>query len=278
MRKLIVALAASAISDAAASASELRYTYTGRDFTNVDVNGPSTPFTTSDFISFTFTSLDALEPNLSDAGFAGPITSWSLTLGPLSYSSLDPTSVLYSINFSTDSSGQITAWQFTTQTDVVAPNLEPAEYPPTPYEEEVASFNLPPTFGVADLIYIPSIYQDSYYAYNSGSPGTWTVTSVPELSTWAMMLAGFAALGFACHARRRRPKASARRRPRVQATPRRGSIVKLSCGLLSVLLVALPPRLTRSSSFRRLRRLPALCRPCNSTIPTSVSQARVPTP
>ena len=123
MRRLIVALAASAISASAASANELRYTYAGNDFTNVDVHGPSTPFTTSDFISFTFTSPYALGPNLSDAGFAGPITSWSLTLGPLSYSSLVPASVLYSINFSTDSSGHITAWQFTTQTNVVAPNL-----------------------------------------------------------------------------------------------------------------------------------------------------------
>ena len=147
MRISIVALAASVISTAAASASDLRYTYTGDDFTNVDVHGPSTPFTTSDFISFTFTSPYAVGPNLSDAGFAGPITSWSLTLGPLSYSSLDPTSVLYSINFSTNSSGQITAWQFTTQTNVVAPNLQPAQYLPTPYEEEVASFNLPPTLG-----------------------------------------------------------------------------------------------------------------------------------
>lgn len=212
MRTLIVALAATAISAGAVSGSELRYTYTGQDFTNVDVHGPSTPFTTSDFISFTFTSPDALGPTLSDAGFAGPITSWSLTLGPLSYSSLDPTSVLYSINFSTDSSGQITAWQFTTQTNVVAPNLQPAEYPPTPYEEEVASFNLPPTFGVADLIYIPSIYQDSYYAYSSNSPGTWTVTSVPEPSTWAMMLVAFAGLGFAAHSADRRLIAGSRKR------------------------------------------------------------------
>jgi hypothetical protein len=204
MRTLIVALAAGAISAGAASATELRYTYTGQDFTNVDVHGPSTPFTTSDFISFTFTSPYALAPNLDEGGFAGPITSWSLTLGPLSYSSLDPTSVLYSINFSTDSSGHITAWQFTTQTDVVAPNLQPAEYPPTPYEEEVASFNLPPTFGVADLIYIPSIYQDSYYAYNGDSPGAWTVTSVPEASTWAMLLTGFAGLAFAAHSAQRR--------------------------------------------------------------------------
>jgi hypothetical protein len=210
MRRLIVALAASAISASAASANELRYTYAGNDFTNVDVHGPSTPFTTSDFISFTFTSPYALGPNLSDAGFAGPITSWSLTLGPLSYSSLVPASTLYSINFSTDSSGHITAWQFTTQTNVVAPNLQPAEYPPTPYEEEVASFNLPPTFGVADLIYIPSIYQDSYYAYNSDSPGTWTVTSAPEPSTWAMLVAGFAALGFAYRARWREPIACRR--------------------------------------------------------------------
>ena len=92
---------------------------------------------------------------------------------------------------------------FTTQTDIVAPDLEPAEYPPTIYEEEVGSYNLP-EFGVADLVYIPSIYQDSYYASNSDAPGTWTVTPVPEASTWFMLALGFAWLGAASFARRRK--------------------------------------------------------------------------
>ena len=39
-------------------------------------------------------------------------------------------------------------------------------------------------------------YWDSYYLDNSGSQ-TLSVTAVPEPSTWAMMLIGFASLGFA---------------------------------------------------------------------------------
>jgi len=39
-------------------------------------------------------------------------------------------------------------------------------------------------------------YWDSYYPDNSGSQ-TLSITTVPETSTWAMMLAGFAGLGYA---------------------------------------------------------------------------------
>jgi hypothetical protein len=114
----------------------------------------------------------------------------------LSFSSAN--SVLYSINFSTNASAGITGYQFTTQTNVVAPHLLPANYPPTVYEEEVFSFDLP-SLGVEDGIYIPSIFQDSTYSYNVGTPGVWTITGVPEPSTWAMLLMGFAGLGFAAH-------------------------------------------------------------------------------
>ena len=39
-------------------------------------------------------------------------------------------------------------------------------------------------------------------SFATGLGGTLTVTAVPEVSTWAMMLAGFAALGFAGYRRR----------------------------------------------------------------------------
>jgi hypothetical protein len=181
---------AAVVAPASASAEVWRYSYTGNDFTNVNQ-----PFTTSDSIKFQFTSTALLGDDLNDAGFSDPILQWSLSLGPLSYSSAN--SVLYSLNFSTDAIGKITTYQFTTQTDVVAPGLLPAEYPPTPYEEEVFSFDLPGQFGVADGIYIPSIHQDSYYSYNSGAPGSWAVSAVPESSTWAMLCFGFAVLGIA---------------------------------------------------------------------------------
>jgi hypothetical protein len=182
------------------------YAYAGNDLTDVTSAccGADTPFTTSDAFRFQFTSPSLLAPNLTDAGFSAPIDSWSLSVGPLHYASGAPGNVLYSINFSTDAAGKITGYQFTTQTDVVAPDLLPAEYPPTPYEEEVFSFDLPAEgFGVEDGIYIPSIFQDSTYASNSGSPGTWTITAVPEPLTWVVMLAGLFGVGAALRAARR---------------------------------------------------------------------------
>lgn len=190
------ALAAFSLVSSPALAASYLYTYTGNDLTDVTsacCGKPDTPFTTSDFIRFQFRSPDLLGPDLVDAGFAAPITSWSLSLGPLSYSSAD--GVLYSINFSTNAASQIIAYQFTTQTDVVAPNLIPAEYPPTPYEEEVFSFDFPALGEVEDGVYIPSIFQDSAYAANVDDAGTWTITAVPEPATWAIMLVGLGGLG-----------------------------------------------------------------------------------
>jgi len=174
-----------------AEATIWTYTYTGNTFTTVNP-----PWTKLDAIDFKFSSPTLLGDNLVDAGFPGSVLSWSLSVGPLSYSSATPGSVLYSINFSTDASGKIIGYQFTTQTDTTAPGLLPPEYPPTPYEEEVFSFDLPALLGKADGIYIPSIFQDSYYTYNSGAPGTWTVTAaVPEPATWAVLLIGICGIG-----------------------------------------------------------------------------------
>lgn len=200
----IMVAGATGLAAAPASAGWL-YSYTGKPFTDVTSAccGPDTPFTTSDYISFHFTSPDLLAPNLNDAGFSAPITGWALSVGPLSYNNTD--GVLYSINFSTNAFGNITGYQFTTQTNVVAPNLLPAEYPPTPYEEEVFSFDLPAPLGMEDGIYIPSIFQDSSYASNTGSPGAWTISSVPEPGAWALMLIGVGCVGAAL---RRRERAS----------------------------------------------------------------------
>jgi hypothetical protein len=39
----------------------------------------------------------------------------------------------------------------------------------------------------------------------SGNPGTWQVASVPEPSTWAMMILGFAGIGFMAYRRKSKP-------------------------------------------------------------------------
>lgn len=193
------------VSPIAASADYL-YTYTGNDFTDVTsvCCGNDTPFTTSNFIKFQFITPYGLGTNWNDVGFPpAPPTWWSLSVGPLKFGSADGESVIYSMNFSTNASAQITAWQFTTQTDVVAPNLLPWEYPPQPYVEEVFSANIPGVFCCEDAIYIPRIFQDSNYALNANNPGTWTITSIPESSTWSLMLAGFAGLGYATYRSRK---------------------------------------------------------------------------
>jgi hypothetical protein len=197
-RGLIIgaALASAFLGPANGSATTWDYIYTGNKFTGVN-----TPFTTSDFISFQFISSTLLGPNLNDTPFPG-ITQWSLSVGPLSYSSAN--GVLYSINFSTNTASQITAWQFTTQTDVVAPGLPPPVYSPTPYVEEVFSFNLPSIFGVADGIYIPSLRMDSYYSYNSSDPGTWRITATPVPAALPLFAGGLGIVGALVRRRKRK--------------------------------------------------------------------------
>jgi PEP-CTERM motif len=200
--------AAVALAASHASATSYLYTYTGNDLTGVTsacCGAPDTPFTTSDFISFQFRSTALLGPNEDDTPFAAPISSFRLSVGPLHYSSADAGSIIYSINFSTDALGQITGYQFVTQTDVVAPHLQPPVYPPTPYEEEVFSFDLPAIgYGPEDGVYIPSIAQDSTYAYNAGPPGTWTISAVPEPSSWTMLLLGVGGAGAVLRSARRK--------------------------------------------------------------------------
>jgi hypothetical protein len=177
---------------ASASATEYVYKYTGLPFTSVNQ-----PFTTLDAINFSFTTTALLGNNMVDQSPLAPIQSWFLTLGPLSYSSAN--SVLYSINFSTNAIGKITGYQFTTQTNVVAPGLLAAGYPPSQYVEEIFSWDFSPAIGgvgVADGIYIPSIFPNSYYASNSGTPGSWTVSEVPEPLPAAMLMAGLGLISF----------------------------------------------------------------------------------
>ena len=187
-----------------ASATVYNYSYMGQPFTSVQ-----TPFTTSDAISFQFQSIGQLGDNWNDMSFVAPISAWSLSIGPLSIS--NSTDTLYSINFSTNAMGQITGYQFTTQTNTIL--NPPSGVTLAPYAEEVFSFDLPAMFGVADGIYIPSIEADSYYSYNENMAGTWyldgqiiSATPLPAaLPLFATGLGGLGLLGW----RRKRKVAAA---------------------------------------------------------------------
>ncbi len=50
--------------------------------------------------------------------------------------------------------------------------------------------------------FTPGVYTGMYNVYD-GATDTVTLTAVPEVSTWAMLLAGFAGLGFAAYRRTR---------------------------------------------------------------------------
>lgn len=181
------------------------YTYTGQPFTEGDYwcgGSPCSPYTTADAIHFQFTTTTPLGDNWTDVPPSG-IQSWSLSVGPLHDSSSNPLSILYSINFSTGATGNIIGYQFVILDPVAVPGLLPQEYfgssnpswenPPYPwYTEEVLAADLSPYF--EDGVYIPSIFQDGFYADNQSKPGTWAVTSTPEPST--MLLLGSALLGF----------------------------------------------------------------------------------
>lgn len=196
---LTLAVLATSLIAVNASAAAWTYTYTGNPFTFARA-----PFTTNDAIHFQFTSTGQIGANWNDQGFSAPIVNWSVSLGPLHYSSSDPSSVLYSINFSTNALNKIIGYQFTTQTDVIAPGLPPPAYPPTPYKEEVFSFNTP-QFGVADGVYIPSIAQDSYYSYNEKNAGAWQISAVPEPKSSILLLAGLGIVSFVARRKQRNP-------------------------------------------------------------------------
>jgi hypothetical protein len=128
--------------------------------------------------------------NLFGPNFADNIT-------PISFSFSDGVQTLTNntvgfdgvFGITTDASGNITFWGVD-----VLDSLE---------EDRITSFSLkPPNVGIGDSASIgPSVI-----AFNDGMAGTWAIAPpnapVPEPSTWAMSLLGFAGLGFAAYRRK----------------------------------------------------------------------------
>lgn len=84
---------------------------------------------------------------------------------------------------------------FHVTTETLAPEYRPPDYTDASYEVKLYK-------GVNDLSFISG----DFPASNQYGPviGNVSVSAVPELSTWAMMLAGFAGLGFAGYRRSRK--------------------------------------------------------------------------
>jgi hypothetical protein len=172
------------------ASAQVVYKYTGNNFTNVFAPG----YTTSDKITGTLTLSSALPDSLSIlTNEAGLVTSYSFSDGVNSFvSPCCDTGNQTVFDFTTDSSGNITGWTVTLETD---DNLTGD----MTTQSGVSAFDQSLTGGVLG-------------GSNDGSPGVWTLESassaVPEPASWMLLVMGFGALGWRARSGRKPLSAS----------------------------------------------------------------------
>jgi hypothetical protein len=172
------------------ASAQVVYKYTGNNFTNVFAPG----YTTSDKITGTLTLSSALPDSLSIlTNEAGLVTSYSFSDGVNSFvSPCCDTGNQTVFDFTTDSSGNITGWTVTLETD---DNLTGD----MTTQSGASAFDQSLTGGVLG-------------GSNDGSPGVWTLESassaVPEPASWMLLVMGFGALGWRARSGRKPLSAS----------------------------------------------------------------------
>ena len=165
------------------------YAYTGLDFTTAVGS-----YSTSDSVTGDFTVLTQLSNGLH-------------VITPLSYSFSDGVQTLTNLNSKAVisvvvSSGKISTWTVDLYTGATAATSG-AEVISTTY----TSF-LKVDFGTEDYTN-PLSVNFGERTTSTDLKGSWNVSAVPEPSTWALMLLGFAGIAFAGYRRSRPPAASA---------------------------------------------------------------------
>lgn len=191
----------------AALASSVTYTYTGNDFDNYEA---SAPWTTSDFVTASFTFVSPLPDNLpttflfapGSAVTASEIESWTVNDGVSTYDPGDGATLLNFI-LATGPSGNITTWSFNVYNPTLA--CKPHAF---------SGWNGGPSSGDAQD---EGEYDEPCPPYpapsvgaNVGYPGHWTESqavppAVPEPTTTVLITIGGATL---LVARRRKQRKS----------------------------------------------------------------------
>lgn len=149
-------------------ASSVTYTYTGNDFETVIA-----PYTTSDFVSGSFTLTSPLADNMAESAITP--ASYSFTDGVQTFSSAAPPAEV-TFDVGTDASGNIDTW-------VIELNSGP------PSDDVVATSSNSSDFGELGLFALGE---------NIGDPGTWVMSGggglpVPEPGNVALI--GLAVVG-----------------------------------------------------------------------------------
>jgi PEP-CTERM motif len=184
---IIVGITMAVLGAASATASVI-YDYTGPNFATA-----VPPYTTSDNITAHITLSAALLPNLPDT-FVTP-TAFSFNDGVQTISDQTPGVNLVQVIFSTDMNSHIVDWNLIVRLPTAIPGntntIETQGFPLAAFFNDTAEF-----FDANGNLTL---------AFTAANTGQWTIQSqsaVPEPSTWAMMLLGFAGIGFMAYRRK----------------------------------------------------------------------------
>jgi hypothetical protein len=175
---LVVALAVTALGSATSNAATVTYNYTGGEF----LSG-SSPYNTSDRVTATVTFASPLPTSQPFIDEIANITSFTFNVdGKQSLSNLTGDVTIFTI--ATDATGAIINWHFYVQAPVSGT------------DDVIQSI-----FGGGDMATMnPS---PDVFGLGEGPNGSWAIASpVPEPSTWAMMILGFAGIGFMAYRRK----------------------------------------------------------------------------
>jgi hypothetical protein len=187
-------------------ASASVYTYDGRPFSSV-VDGPNIggSYTTSLEVDGSFSVNGSLQANLNNQDITGLVQTFSFSDGRGFITDANNDDANTHFNVWTDGSGNITGWKINLST--------PAPPAGQQWHRIIASNTVLGDMGQITQCNddgCASSYNES--AYVRGQYGTWTTDTsadispaVPEASTWAMMILGFAGVGFMAYRRKSKP-------------------------------------------------------------------------
>jgi hypothetical protein len=182
---LVVGVAISAFGATKANASLVTYTYTGPDF---GAGAPDSPFAATDNLSISITA----DPGGNAAYIFGPSIVFSASVGSvMKITNTTPGSAITGYLAINTGDGSIAFWlvQITAPTGTI-----------TTVRDDAGSLS------ILDAVVLGGVQASVNYPVSSVSGPEWTVAAaVPEPSTWAMMILGFAGIGFMACRRKSKP-------------------------------------------------------------------------